>query len=443
MKLAAQFSERAASFLAATACVQHPDASAPYDETHAIESDKVRPAHGWVATRYEDGHLWYIQVIKDQHGFGIDGRSGPTPPEGIDPSTIPVVSAGARFPYEKRLLQTKRLVNGFYPGVGFNIRGISFTVGEALSDRDRLAQLWTVHLAETIIAKKHHLELRDAFLQPLQQYVHPLESLNAPGDLINWDGVKRMLQHFKPIIAFHQRAMVVDAPVAGLYRLLDTALAELGFGTLPATQFLFGFINHLQAFGGIDKPIPQVHVALLYLRKAASPQIVKAIGDRLLMEAEDTIDAALKQDDLSTFLRLVFQAGHAAWLAMLLFNDLKSAFPNLDPMLGKSANVAEEWTVRATHSVETTFLNLEGTRFAPHRFKVNRALELAGTKLRDQKIDELIEQYVYYPRSFADAFRQPPPLNTSDEEALGRAYLLEYYRLVGYCDARDATEQPR
>ena len=108
------------------------------------------------------------------------------------------------------------------------------------------------------------------------------------------------------------------------------------------------------------------------------------------------------------------------------------------PLLGKSANVAEEWEVRAAHAISTAFRNLEGLSWASHRHSVLRAMSVGGVKRRDQQLFEILEQHWLYPRAFRDALAAPAPVSSSDEAGLGRAYAAEYFRLVGYAAAGEA-----
>jgi hypothetical protein len=438
MNVTGKFAESAVTLLSMAVHVLNPDAARQAcDEEAILQQDEVRPKHGWVATERPNGQRWYTHVVRDGDGFEIKGRSSPQPPEGIDPADIPVVSMGSGFSLEHRMLQTKRLLHGFYPGRPLKIGPLPATVLGDLSDEKRLSLLQSTVVTEKTIELGFCEELHNAFLQPLLDYgAISFENLSKgkAAEPPKWDSIGNLLTHFRPVFGFYQRNALVDAPSFNHFRLYEAAVAETGLQSMEGTRLTGGFTTHLKSFD-LTTPLQHIAVLLIHLRKCGNPTLPVALADRFREEAATLVEQALDSANLETFQRTMFEAAQAALLAMWIYDDLVTMkHPSVDARVKKSRNIAEETSVRAMLSVMNMFLNLEGHRFANHRHSVIRAFGIGGAAKRRQRVEELVEYFYYYPRFLSDALMADAPVASTDEQILGPAYATEYFRLAGYIE---------
>ncbi len=438
MNVTARFAESAVTLLSMAVNALNPDAARQAcDEEAVLRQEQVRPEHGWVATERLDGQRWYVHVVRDGDGFETKGRSGPEAPEGIDPADIPVVPLGSGFSLENRMLQTKRLLHGFYPGRPLKIGPLQTTVVAHLPDEKRLSLLQSTAVTEKTIALGFHEELHNAFLQPLLEYgAISLDALSngPPARAPGWDNIGDLLNHFRPVYAFYQRNGLVDAPAFNLFRLYDAAVAETGLETMAGSRLTGAFATHIKSFD-LTKPLQHIAILLIHIRKCGHPDLPVILADRFREEAGTLVEKALESANLEAFRRTMFSAAQTALLAMWIYDDLvKIKHPAVDARMKKSRNMAEETSVRAMLSVMNEFLNLEGRCFANHRHSVIRAFRAGGAGRRRQRVEELVEYFYFYPRFMADALIADAPVASSEEQVLGPAHAAEYFRIAGYIE---------
>ncbi len=400
MNLAAPFAVDAVGLLVSAVCVLDPrSARRRLDlEAHA-RLDALRPPHGWVGERRPNGRIWYSLRRLDTDGFEQGGRSQFEPPPGVDPATIPLVDQGPGFPLAQRLEQTRQLVAVFRPGVLLHLGLIGrFGVAEDLgAARARLEQ--RLNGLEAIIADGYARAWRDRWLSAVSAG-EPPEDPAAAG-------------------------FALDADVSGLARLMQAAAPAAAM--LPKM-----FAAHVEAFR-MAAPADQLAILIMYLRKARVPDLPQRMAEHFMAEARTAWQAGLAAPDLAGLVRAMFAAAQSAELSRRIWQDIIGfAGDQAPPLWRKSANVAEEWVVRASGSVSNAFENLEARAWARHRHSVTRAEAAGGAARAQARVTELIEMHWFYPRAWATALAAAPPVEAVEEDVLGPAYAAEYLGMARY-----------
>jgi len=205
------------------------------------------------------------------------------------------------------------------------------------------------------------------------------------------------------ILALRSKSYLVDAPLWAVAMLRQDALARLGAdASPPLAAKLFdvsGFLSH---------PEEALRQAVSDLTWARQGQVVMAVCDAALDQAERAVESALAAQDVLSHQAGLYSAAGSAYLAMRVAEImLGDVAPSLWPqgfaasVLGGYATKTEEIVVRAQHALAVACINAgNGLASRVHRAEV----AAAGAS----KANELIEDYWFYPRAARPALLGDP-----------------------------------
>jgi len=138
--------------------------------------------------------------------------------------------------------------------------------------------------------------------------------------------------------------------------------------------------------------------------------LVLRVCDESLTAAQSSVEAALNAGELTTYADNLYNAAPAAFASMRLAQALSILVPVDNRPAGATDNIlngyalnAEEIVVRVGHALLAHCINTEsGEMLDRHRAHVASAREKGGEKEAKRVVHELISDYYFYPRYYAN-----------------------------------------
>jgi hypothetical protein len=409
---------------AAAATVRGRTALAAIEAAAHAEETPPRPPHGWLATRRIDRSLWYTQEVVDAHGFPMHGRSGPHPPPGIAPETIPLHEPRYdRDRVARMLARAEGLLRMFRPGLTVVLEpGLRCQAAAALTSTDRLAAHHQVALAHTALLEDDRSPLMASFWHALGQVIPPPVGKATVAEL------RTMADGFAAQASDAAVDMVENAAACGLVQLFAGAVRLLP--DPGASLLAIGLPSAPATFG--DDAHARLETLMMFCRKAGDPGLLEAVARATLNLAGECIQAALDAPDWAGYHDSIFHACHAAWLSHTIFGHLerhRHAVPGLvsDPLFDRLRNSAEERLVRCFHALNHWDAVLAGGAIAAHRLDLRRRARAAGMAAARSWAQGLTEIFIFYPRCMQAALvagLDEPADDVEDARAVQAACLI-------------------
>ncbi len=388
------------------------------------------PDHGWYASDGPVGEpgVSYIHVDRNAQGRAIRGAFRSTPPEGIDPATIPSRTDAPLPPehFSEALDKLDHFAVHFAEGGTLTL----FTLGEEVApsggvgDAEALAIYRATSELRAILAHQHDDNL---LRQTLQLSATP-DSLPA-------------LEAMQRIAALFRRRRMLDAPTAMVVWLLLTLRRQLTEGSDEVAQkYMQAIVAHASMMlkeGGTDAFAVRDILLIHALRILGTKGMLDLAMDRLsLAEAER---AALGKAAGAPFLGHLYDGAFHALCARYTLTYLRrsggQAFDTASPLAARAENVSDELAVRCMHATITAWKNADGRRFAEHVLTARAILRAEGRQAAEDYAKSLVQEFVFYPATHLLLVIDLAGDDRTDDQALGRRAASVYLETEGLIGA--------
>jgi hypothetical protein len=384
------------------------------------------PDHGWYASGGPVGEpgVAYIHVDRNAQGRAIRGAFRSTPPEGIDPATIPSRIDPPLPPehFSEALDKLDHFAVHFAEGGTLTL----FTLGEEVSpssglgDAEALAIYRATSELRGILAHRHDANL----LRQTLQLAATLDSRPA-------------LEAMQRIAALFRRRRMLDAPTAMVVWLLRTLRLKLNESSDEVAQkYMQAIVAHASMMlkDGETAAIAVRDILLIHALRILETKGLQDLAMERLSAAEaDRV--ALGKAEGEQFLGYLYDGAFHALCARYLLTYLRrsggQAFDKANPLAARAENVADELAVRCMHATITSWKNADGRRFAEHVLTVRLILRAEGRQAADDYAKSLVQEFIFYPATYLSLMIDLAGDDRVDDQTLGRRAASVYLETEG------------
>ena len=344
---------------------------------------------------------WFRSAHDEPPGYIFIGSQGQDhhfqaeAPAGVDPAAMRVMPPGPVGRLWAEIEAAAKSASMVASGEKSAIEGDGGRIIAPCEQADRPA------MAALSQVLKAALLLRDPHTDGMLLRQSASTFLQAPAN----DPAARVDAAAAEILKLRSSSYLADAPVWAVTTLRQDALKRI-IASGGAAPSLMAKLH--DASGVLSQPEEALRQAVADLAWSRQGEIVMAVCDAALDQAETAVEAALNAQDIRSHQTGLYEAAGSAFLAMRIAEVMSGhVAPNLWPewlttsVLGGYATKTEEIVVRAQHAMAVACINA-GSGLAS---RVHRAQVAAEG---EPKAKELIEDYWFYPRAALPALLQKP-----------------------------------
>lgn len=393
---------------------------------HGAERPADLPEHGWyrVANPTTGRPDDYIRIVRNAAGRALQGAYRSDPPEGMDPESLPTVTA----PKGDLAAVTSSLDKVDHLAVHFaQAEPLRFSRGDP-----GIPPEGPLDDAEALAIYRATAELRDVANAGYNRAL-----LDAAFGAVGQQDADQALQAIARVGALFRRRRMIDAPTFAILNMMVEMVAALSAGGKTKTAEYLGLIGaHARSASGTGErlPINALGIILLHAKRILGTDGLYRYAMARLGEAQE-IQRIVHEAKGPGHAAHLYDGAYHAFLARFILTYLRNsggkAFDVTQPLAARAVNMSDELTVRFSHATINAWQALVGGGFARHAHLTRQILQSEGAEAAAQYTRTLVQDYMFFPKGHAAILDNLAATGPEDEDELDRASTNAYLDAEG------------